>query len=110
MNREQVRKVVERANVRVVTSDPHGITLRRANHVTNVSWSQEPTPWRICRTGIGGCWLEQQWRLCCGSGIAGHSGEWWLQYIGPTAERIGPFRTVKALEKVLRSWNRWETP
>lgn len=73
----------------------------------------EPGPdgirvWRIFPGGG-----RDQWRLRCGSGIAGNSGVWWLEPVnscaGPREITRGPFRTGRELDRALRRWRRWDS-
>ena len=100
MTREQVRKIADRLRLKVVSSDAHGIVLQRL--VTS--------PFH----GVGGQHASyatpERWRLYTGSGIAGHSSEFWLRRI-PVAHAsipLGPFRNQKQLEKALRAFRRGE--
>jgi hypothetical protein len=98
MTRETVRKTIERVmrySGGVRRSDAHGLIIGR-----------------VIPNGGGG---YEEWRIRCGSGIAGHGDAWWLEPISAlTANRgeatRGPFRTARDFEKELRRWNRFEGP
>jgi hypothetical protein len=109
MNRESIRKLLERMNIHVRASDANGITIGRVDSdimVTCEGYGEHR------KVGFGGSYYQQDWRLHCGSGIAGNSNQWWLQYDerGSHGRLLGPFNTAKALEAELRRWRRWESP
>lgn len=107
MTRDKVRGAIDRAGFRVLGSDADGIWLRRSGIVSTESFSNAGR-WRRSWQGT---YHEEEWRVYCGGGIAGHGGEWWL---APRSrlhgEPIGPFATQKALVSALRTWRRWELP
>jgi hypothetical protein len=95
MTRETVRKSIERVmrySGGIRRSDAHGFTIAR-----------------VIPSGGGG---YEEWRICCGSGIAGNSDVWWMEPVSLLTVRRGettrgPFRTVRDFEKELRRWNKW---
>lgn len=98
MTREQVRKIIDRLKIKVVKSDAYGITLERL----------VPSIFH----GVGGQHATyaspERWRLYSGSGIAGHSSQFWLRclsadLIGTT---LGPFQNQRQLETQLRAFRR----
>lgn len=96
MTRTTVSRVVDR--VRIKHSDTvHGIEIRR------------------CTTrgmGVFAVWIEENWRLQSGGGIAGNSGAWWLRRISTSGapQAYGPFTNARTLERSLRRWKRWTEP
>jgi hypothetical protein len=111
MKRFRVHLLVESLRLHLVRSDGEGIIIKRSGIATHMPWAAagERTPLRL---DSAGSYWSQEWRLRCGSGIAGKSGSWFLCPVTPFYwyENLGPYTTVRALEKALRAWNRFELP
>ena len=108
MNRESVLRTIDRVGIRVARSVVHGPSIRRSGYVSQCPFDSS-TPYR--RVSFQGIWYEEEWRLECGSGVAGRSGEWTLVLMGgPRKGSLGPVGTVRDLERLLRQWRRWEAP
>lgn len=99
LDRVKARDVVDRVGLRVVESNPLGITIRR-----------------VTGPGSGPVvgltrYSAENWRVQCGGGIAGHSGAFWIAPLNRGyGEPLGPFYNKRDLEAALRMWRRWETP
>lgn len=74
-------------------SDAYGITIKRFSRTS---------------TGLNRLSTEA-WRLECGGGIAGNSGDWWLVplFLGH-GRPIGPMRTVHDAVATIRAWRRFD--
>lgn len=80
MNRQQAREVIDSLGIRVISSDGHGIVIER--------------------------WDMSTRRVYTGGGIAGHSGEIWMDVPGLPHATFGPYRTKRSLTAALRAWRK----
>lgn len=102
MTRAHVKSVLSRIKLPLVSEDVNGITIRRQGYVADYG-----AGWHLAK--LFGAWLEQQWRIQPGGGIAGNSDKWFLAPLGCVGEQArGPFATMRQLETAIRRWRKFQ--
>jgi hypothetical protein len=111
-SRQDVAALLTRLGIRA-ESDAHGLTIRRFGFTKEMPFATERTARRLTSPyDPGGYFRQERWRLQCGGGIAGNLSVWHLAPVSDLTwpEALGPYKTLRAIEKATRAWRRWEQP